>query len=117
MSEKAAHLVAQARRRQGISHKQLGIRAGMTSAAVADIEAGRAEPTPQQLDELLMVCGLQLQRSTSGRLAVRASPYSTDPEEIAAARRMDPGQRLEHALGWNHFADEVLQAGRSRRPR
>lgn len=111
MSE-AASLVARARERQGITVEQLGIRAGFSPAFVSDVEAGGAEPTPEQLADLLLVCGLQLERSDAGRLTVRRSSYSTDPQEIAAARQMPPGERLAHAIGWNSFADEVFQAGR-----
>ena len=90
----AAQLVLRARERQGITVEQLGIRAGLPSALIADAEAGRRDLTDQQLAGVLLVCGLQLKQSADGKLTVTPLELDIDAHELAHARSLTMTERL-----------------------
>ncbi|HEY2788827.1 MAG TPA: chemotaxis protein CheW [Gaiellales bacterium] len=54
-------LLAEARRRAGISQRELARRAGTSQAAVARIERGRQSPSAATLRRLIAACGVDLQ--------------------------------------------------------
>lgn len=111
-----AKLITEARERQEITVEQLGIRSGLSPALLLDAEAGRVQLTLEQLSDVLLVCGLQLERSPrTGRLAVRALELDVDPAELEYQRSLSMSERLGGAIGWNTFADRLYQAGQRAR--
>jgi transcriptional regulator with XRE-family HTH domain len=84
----AAHLVREARRRQGISQAQLALRAGTSQHAVSLIERGLRQPSLDTLERLLLVTGHRL----DGGLEVVAT--EEDPIHLAAEQRHDAGTRM-----------------------
>jgi transcriptional regulator with XRE-family HTH domain len=53
-------LVREARRRAGLSQRQLAERAGTTQSAIARIETGRSTPSFDTVLRLVRLCGLDL---------------------------------------------------------
>ncbi|MGH2734221.1 MAG: helix-turn-helix transcriptional regulator [Actinomycetota bacterium] len=98
-----AVLVRTARRRAGLSQKQLAERLGTTQSAVARWEAGRVSPTLETLDRIVRACGLGLEL----RLAHR------DDHDLGLGisnLRLTPEQRLDQMLAAQHFARELRDA-------
>jgi transcriptional regulator with XRE-family HTH domain len=84
----AAHLVREARRRQGISQAQLALRAGTSQHAVSLIERGLRQPSLDTLERLLLVTGHRL----GGGLDVEET--QEDPIHLAAEQRLDAAARM-----------------------
>jgi transcriptional regulator with XRE-family HTH domain len=53
-------LVREARKRSGLSQRELGERAGTTQSAIARIETGRSTPSFDAVLRLVRLCGLDL---------------------------------------------------------
>ena len=60
---KASRLLKTARRRAGMSQRDLAEAAGVPQPAVARIESGRVQPRVDTLDRLLKACGWDLEVS------------------------------------------------------
>lgn len=58
---KAARLLRTARRRAGLSQRELADAAGVAQPAIARIESGRVQPRVDTLDRLLEGCGWDLE--------------------------------------------------------
>ncbi len=56
----AAGLLADARRRAGLSQRGLAALAGTSPSAIAEYEAGRRDPTVNSLIRLVEACGMEL---------------------------------------------------------
>lgn len=87
----AAHLIRAARRRSGLSQRDLAAQAGVARSTIADLEAGKHSPTAALLDRVLAVSGLEL----------AASPRAAEDADAALVRhlRLSLTQRLRIALG------------------
>ena len=83
----AQSLLRTARRRSGLSQRELAAAAGTSQSAVAVIESGRKQPTVATLDRLLRAAGTEL--------------VPADPEQAAMLRR---ARRLEDVL---HLAEAL----------
>ena len=101
----AAAMVRMARRRAGLSQRELARRSGVTQATISRIESGKMSPTFDSLNALVEACGMQLEiqdRIDSGE----------DRALIQDLLRMAPADRLAyHAQG-----AAVLSRLRSARP-
>lgn len=53
-------LVREARRRAGLTQKELAERAGTTQSSIARLESGRTSPTLERLEWLLQLCGFSM---------------------------------------------------------
>lgn len=53
-------LVREARRRAGLTQRELAERAGTTQSAIARLESGRNSPSFEQVERLLKLCGFSL---------------------------------------------------------
>jgi transcriptional regulator with XRE-family HTH domain len=67
--------VSSARRRAGLSQRELAVRAGTSQATVSAYEAGRKQPTVAVLDRLL--------RATGAELRVDDAPGRRTGEDLA----------------------------------
>ncbi len=84
--------VRRARVEHGVSQAQLAIRAGTTQTAISRLENGGVSPTVDTLERVLRCLGLQL------ALAVEPLPSWAEDADLAAAARMNPDQRIDHAI-------------------
>ena len=111
---KAAALVGAARVRQEIGVEQAAIRCGRSVSEFVAIETGTLGLSADELRDVLLVLGEQLVVH-AGESGTRPLDGAHDPEQIAQMRNQPAEWRLEHALGWNRFADELYLAGKSAR--
>ena len=107
---KSATLLAEARKRAGLTQAELASRAGTTQSAIARLEAGKSSPSLERLTELLRLCGLDVQ--------VRIVPYDDHDWTLAEANRgKTPTERLRNMLtvnalrGLGSFAEDQNRAG------
>ncbi|HSZ13863.1 MAG TPA: helix-turn-helix transcriptional regulator [Solirubrobacteraceae bacterium] len=98
--ESASELLREARSRQGISQRQLALRAGTSQDAISRIERGVESPTLERLGHLLMVLG--------ERLELNAVPAG---DGQAGSVPMTPRERLREAASWNLVATKLEIAG------
>jgi transcriptional regulator with XRE-family HTH domain len=99
---RCAALIREARRRAGLSQRELADRVGTTQSAIARWETGRSAPSLASLERLVRACGLEL------RLGL-AEP---DPSEASLIERnlaLDPEARLDQLTRTVAF----LRAGRA----
>lgn len=87
----SADLLVQARRRAGLSQRELAARAGVAQQEIARYERGRVTPSLERLRSLIAACGLEL---TFG-LARADDSYD---HQITQALALTPRERLERAL-------------------
>jgi transcriptional regulator with XRE-family HTH domain len=79
-------LVREARKRAGLTQRQLADRAGTTQSAIARLESGRTAPSLETVERLLRLCGLQL--------IVELAPYDdSDSRQADALTGLTPEQR------------------------
>jgi transcriptional regulator with XRE-family HTH domain len=96
-------LVREARKRAGLTQRQLADRAGTTQSAIARLESGRTAPSLETVERLLRLCGLQL--------LVELAPYDDSDADLAAARlRRSPEERLREMQAGVRFAEELRAA-------
>jgi transcriptional regulator with XRE-family HTH domain len=80
-------LVQEARRRAGLTQRELAERAGTSQAAIARIERGRQVPSLETLEKILHAAGLELR--------VDLGPVDDhDAQLIEQTLAMSPEQRL-----------------------
>lgn len=85
-----ATALRQARRRAGMSQRQLGQQAGVPQSTIGRIEAGLADPRINTLDRLLRICGEELE-------SVPSRGTGVDRTVIRRRLAQTPRQRLEQA--------------------
>lgn len=87
----ASWLLRQARRRAGLTQREVALRAGVKQPFVSRIESGRVVPRVDTLDRLLAACGEALEPSARLGLGVDRSAM----RELLA---MTPGERARLAV-------------------
>lgn len=106
------HLLRERRLANGLTQRQLAIRAGSTQAAISRLERDEVSPTFQTLERLLAVMGEEAE------LVVRRSEGNYNRARVVSTRARSPADRLALALSWNHlagrFAQQVEKARRER---
>jgi len=96
--------VLEARRRAGMTQRQLAARTGLSQPEIARIESGVVSPSFKRVLELVRACGFDL--------AVRLVALDTDALTLAEQNeRRSPDERLDGLLA----GLELLEAGRSAR--
>ena len=96
----ASALLREARQRQGVSQRQLALRARTSQDAISRIERGVESPTLERLSQLLAVLG--------ERLELEAVPLAEPEGDMA---RLTPRERLREAASWNLVATKLEIAG------
>lgn len=103
-----ADLVREARKRAGITQRELAERAGTTQSAVARLERGRTSPSFDMVLRLVRLCGY--------RLDVALDPY--DDSDVAQAEALlrlsvdERAERLTSVVGrLQELRSEVQRAG------
>lgn len=96
----AAKLLREARARQGISQRQLALRAKTSQDAISRIERGVESPKLERLAQLLLVLGERLEMDTA--------PLADVEGEVI---RLTARERLREAASWNLVATTLEIAG------
>jgi len=95
-------LVREARRRAGLTQRELAERAGTTQSAIARLEAGRTSPSLERLEWLLKLCGFSM--------IVRLMPY--DDSHLVQAKanlRRTVDERIANNAAGIRFANELRE--------
>jgi transcriptional regulator with XRE-family HTH domain len=95
----AGALLRDARRRHGLSQRQLAIRARTSQAAISRIERDVVSPTVTTLSELLRLLGEELV------LDAREVDCGHDRTLIAQSLARTPAERLDHAAAVARFVE------------
>ncbi len=94
-----------ARRRAGISQKQLAIRTGIAAPAISRIENGHESPSFERFATCLEALGFEPKVELRPLGGSRA-----DPMHLAAEAELTPAQRLESLFEWMRFGDSLARA-------
>jgi len=95
-------LVREARRRAGLTQRELAERAGTTQSAIARLESGRNSPSFEQVERLLKLCGFSM--------IVSLAPY--DDSHLVQAKanlRRTVDQRIRQNDAALSFARELRE--------
>jgi transcriptional regulator with XRE-family HTH domain len=106
----AGSMVAQLRRRQGLSQRELAVRASTSQAWISRVERGAVSPSVDSLERLLHVMGEQLALDS-----VRLPHDDTDENHRATTAAMEMSERLERAVAAASFAAELHGRARDAR--
>ncbi len=98
-----APLLRQARRRAGLSQRELARRAGTAQSVVARIEHGQASPSIATLERLLRKAGFTLRVELEPR--TRSSAHLM--AEVQRILRLTPEERLREVANASRFIAEV----------
>ncbi len=97
-------LVREARKRAGLSQRELAERAGTTQSAIARIETGRSTPSFDTVFKLVRLCGLDLELMLVER-------DDSDWAQAERLRSLTPEQRLRRMERIAHQMRELRDAG------
>lgn len=103
-----ADLVREARRRAGLTQRELAERAGTTQSAVARLESGRTRPSFDTVLRMIRLCGF--------RLDVALDPYDdSDLAQAEALLRLTVDERVDRVAAvvgrLTELRDEVRGVG------
>ncbi len=88
----AAAMLSMARRRAGLSQRELARRAGVPQATISRIENAVVSPTFDTLEPLIRACGMELQIGEREGAGV-------DRSQFTERLRLSPAQRADLAVG------------------
>ncbi len=106
MPSSPASLLKDARRRGGLSQRQLASRAGTSQSVVSRIELGETSPSWDTLCQLLAAAGFEL----DAQLLVRPVDNSHMLADVARIRALTPAQRLAEVANLSRF-DASIRRG------
>lgn len=98
-------ILRDARRRTGISQRQLAIRTGIAAPSISRIENGRESPSFERFAACMQALGFEPTVELHALAASRA-----DPIHLAAEAGLTPAQRLERLFEWMRFGDSLARA-------
>ena len=99
MQSDAAALVRHARRRAGLTQRDLARRARTAQSVVARIERGLTSPSWRTLSRLLAAAGFELRAD----LGLRPTPRSHMLADVARILQLSPQQRLDEVRNLSRF--------------
>lgn len=95
----AGRMVREARRRAGMTQRQLAAKSGIPQETIARIERGRVDPRIGTVDRLLEACGYGLE--SMPRLGI-----GIDRTQIRELLKLTPSERLALAIADDgHFVE------------
>ena len=100
-------LVREARRRAGLTQRELAERAGTTQSAIARLESGRTSPSLEHVEWLLKLCGFSM--------IIELATYDDSDlvQAKASLRRGDPAERLRYMAAAANKWRELQRGSRS----
>lgn len=109
MGPTGADLILEARRRAGLTQRELAGLAGTTQSSIARWESGRSEPSFANVVRLLRLCGfvldVHLERYDDG--------LRDDWSQAQRLLRLTPEERLEHNASMVAVAQDLRAAARA----
>lgn len=100
---RGGEMIKEARRRAGLSQRELAERLGTTQSVITRWETGQRSPTFETLVRAVRACGLDL--------AVSLGPPDPDHDLfIRENRKLSPAARLEQMTQQSAGLDELLAA-------
>ena len=99
MTPDPASLLRAARRRAGLTQRELASRAGTAQSVVARIESGQTSPAAATLARLLAAAGFE----TRTELAPLSVPASYMLDDVARILRLTPEARLQELANMARF--------------
>jgi transcriptional regulator with XRE-family HTH domain len=99
-------LVREARKRAGLTQRELAEKAGTTQSAIARLESGRTRPAFDDVLRLVRLCGMDLD-------VMLVERDSADWMQAQTALRVSAGERLERSIRFARRARR-LQEGAPR---
>lgn len=103
---KAGPLIREARKRAGLTQREVAERANTSQAAIARYESGASEPTFERLTKLIEACGLELFVHLG---------KGDDGHDLGLAllnRRLSPDGRVDQMIKLIRFVEEMRHAPR-----
>lgn len=100
-----ARLLREARRRAGLTQRDLARRASTSQSVVARIESGRTSPTAETLSKLLEAAGLELRTELAAAPVTRSHML----DDIARIRALTPEERLEEVANVGRFVAAAVR--------
>jgi transcriptional regulator with XRE-family HTH domain len=105
----AGRMLREARRRAGLTQRQLAAKAGISQESIARIERGRADPRVKTLDRLLEACGYGLETMPRlgigvDRTQIRERLTASMEERLAVAMADDT-----HYVSWRRQLPRVAE--------
>jgi transcriptional regulator with XRE-family HTH domain len=97
-------LVREARKRAGLTQRELAARAGTTQSAIARLESGRTRPAFDDVLRLVRICGFDLD-------IMLVADDDSDRAQAAALRGLTPSQRVERAQNAARVFQTIREAG------
>lgn len=91
MSTMGNDLVREARKRAGLTQRELAERAGTTQSAIARLESGRTQPTFDTVLRLVRLCGMDLDIMLTER-------DDSDWAQAQRLLRLTPSERITWGL-------------------
>ncbi|MGH2786419.1 MAG: helix-turn-helix domain-containing protein [Actinomycetota bacterium] len=104
---RGGELIKEARRRAGLTQKELAERLGTTQAVIARWEGGDRSPTFERLREAIRACDLDL----SVRIVARDDQHELLIEEML---RLSPDERLDKLTEGQAGVNELVRGVRER---
>jgi len=101
-----AALLREARRRAGLSQRQLAHRARTAQSVVARIERGQTSPSWDTLTRLLAAAGFAIH----SELYPRSSPRSHMLDDVARILALPPERRLDEVRNLSRFVHAARRA-------
>jgi transcriptional regulator with XRE-family HTH domain len=99
-------LVREARKRAGLTQRELAERAGTTQSAIARLESGRTRPAFDDVLRLVRLCGMDL----DVMLVERDSADWMQAQELL---RVPAGERLAQSARFTRRIQRLREAGQS----
>jgi transcriptional regulator with XRE-family HTH domain len=99
MTQDAANLLREARRRAGLTQRELAKRAGTAQSVVARIERGLRDPSWQTLERLIAAAGF----SFHAELTLRPTADSHMLQDVARVLSLTPEERLAEVRNVSTF--------------
>jgi len=100
-------LVREARKRAGLTQRELAERAGTTQSAIARLESGRTKPTFENVLRLLRLCGMDLDLMLVER-------DDSDWAQAQPLLRLTPAERVARGMRVAHQMWAIRAAGTGR---
>lgn len=94
-----------ARRRVGVTQRQLAIRTGIAAPSLSRIENGHESPSYERFVACMEALGYDASIELRELGGSRA-----DPTHLAAEAQLTPAQRLESLFEWMRFGDRLARA-------
>ena len=109
MGPTGADLIVEARRRAGLTQRELAERAGTTQSSVARWESGRSEPSFHNVVRLLRLCGFVL----DVHLELYDDGLRDDWSQAQRLLRLTPEERLESNTQMVAIAQDLRAAAKA----